>query len=408
MPNLEYVNASYVVRTEDTPDPYIKYSHQYHTGLKNSAIKWLTSFSDKPCFVAAIENILWIQGRDDLILCKGMVSQLLISSDSEYFLLCDEQGQFGCYSIASDDFTKYVDPVSRSLTCLALSDSQRIIVAGTDEAKFKLLNTLGQSKFTVSLIYTTSDDDDKVEGPVLRLFFKPDKTNIIGVVPHGIFTWNFESGGALDVAIVKKTTRTLTACAYIRNMDLIVAGDSEGLVTLSSSDSLDHPDKFQCDAPIVALSTHPTQPLIAIATETEIIVWFPTGGSFKVPHASLPIGEAKCTAIEWARTGGILFAGYSNGTVVHFVKCPESEVKIAAPEVEEKLSYEERRHKCGEAIYSVAQKFVEDANKSKTLAGKLTGMLLDLDLLELELMIKNEAWMIERLGEALYVLEKHC
>jgi hypothetical protein len=191
----------------------------------------------------------------------------------------------------SDDFTKYVDPVSRSLTCLALSDSQRIIVAGTDEAKFKLLNTLGQSKFTVSLIYTTSDDD-KVEGPVLRLFFKPDKTNIIGVVPHGIFTWNFESGGALDVAIVKKTTRkstfdrrehhtvpdpwligTLTACAYIRNMDLIVAGDSEGLVTLSSSDSLDHPDKFQCDAPIVALSTHPTQPLIAIATETEIIVW---------------------------------------------------------------------------------------------------------------------------------------
>jgi hypothetical protein len=191
-----------------------------------------------------------------------------------------------------DDFMKYVDPVSSSLTCLALSDSQRIIVAGTDEAKFKLLNTLGQSKFTVSLIYTASDDDTEVEGPVLRLFFKPDKTNIIGVVPHGIFTWNLESGEALDVAIVKKTTRkftfdrrdnqivpdpcligNLTACAYIRNMDLIVAGDSEGLVTLSSSDSLDHTDKFQCDAPIVALSTHPTQPLIAIATETEIIVW---------------------------------------------------------------------------------------------------------------------------------------
>ena len=127
-----------------------------------------------------------------------------------------------------------------------------------------------------------------------------------------------------------------------------------------------------------------------------------------MPHASLPIGEAKCTAIEWARTGGILFAGYSNGTVVHFVKCPESEVIIAAPEVEEeKLSNEERRNKCGEAIYSVAQKFVEDANKSKTLAGKLTGMLLELDLTEIELMIKNEAWLIERLGEALDVLEKH-
>ncbi len=49
-------------------------------------------------------------------------------------------------------------------------------------------------------------------------------------------------------------------------------GDSDGLVTLSSSVSIDHTEKFDCGAPVIALSVHPKQPLIAIATETDIII----------------------------------------------------------------------------------------------------------------------------------------
>ena len=90
------------------------------------------------------------------------------------------------------------------MTSIALADNQRIVVVGEMDAKFLLCNTLGHKKLTVNL--SSNDDSKTVEGPVLNLFFKPDKPYVIGVVPHGIFSWNFHQGDVVPETVTVKTT----------------------------------------------------------------------------------------------------------------------------------------------------------------------------------------------------------
>ncbi len=83
-----------------------------------------------------------------------------------------------------------------------------MVLVGTTVPSMKLLNTLGIDKYTVSL--KDNDDEDTVKGPVMRIFIKADKLCAVGVVPHGIFTWNFENFEAVvDIAHVQKTSRKL-------------------------------------------------------------------------------------------------------------------------------------------------------------------------------------------------------
>lgn len=99
----------------------------------------------------------------------------------------------------------YVDPVTSSFSCLALADNQRFIVAGTNKGEFILLNTLGMLKATIQLV--KSADDTPVNGPVLRMYFKPDKNVVLGVVPDGIFSWDFDAEQPSFSTFVKTTTR---------------------------------------------------------------------------------------------------------------------------------------------------------------------------------------------------------
>lgn len=222
----------------------------------------------------------------------------------------------------------------------------------------------------------------------------------------------------MDIAICldKIFLGSIIASTYIPESNILVLADSDGLVTASKVDAIEDSINFQCADPVIAVSAHPTQALIAIATEKDIVIWVPRPlrenfmqdhDVFKVPHSSLVLypGE-KCTAIEWARSGGLLYAGYSNGTVIQFEKCEKDDVTVGVELKSEKVLDNERLEKCQHVIHYTAEKYLKSIGKEPMLAGKLTGMILEIGLIELEEMIKQESLIIDKVKEALEKLEK--
>jgi hypothetical protein len=106
-------------------------------------------------------------------------------------------------------------PIAKNLTRVTIADSNRMIVVGDSTGKLHLCNTIGQSKWSVTL---TDENDDPIDTPLLGLHFLPGavaNNKVVGAVARGVFEWQFEHGHELASKLRIIPTTRKSRCNWV-------------------------------------------------------------------------------------------------------------------------------------------------------------------------------------------------
>ena len=79
---------------------------------------------------------------------------------------------------------------------------------------------------------------------------------------------------------------------------------------------------------------------------------------------------------------------------------------VGAQKIETDLNWEDTRQMLGDFIYPLAKRYLEKIKEDPNLAGKITGMLLDLELDALNRLVQDESLLAAQFKDALDVLQR--